>query len=147
MSLHVLLLELAYELLVFWGLGRLQPALGLDVDLLEGFWEFVGGEVVEQRVGVEEVSLEEVKLGCEAFCVAEIRGVVVEEFNCALFQILGLTDLEENFLKLPLKMFRLSTDDLFLEQMSPGLVFWLHLAIEAVLLTSHFILLVLFYLL
>lgn len=114
MSLHVFLLELAYELLVFWGLGGLQPALGLDVDLLEGFWEFVGGEVVEQRVGVEEVSLEEVKLGCEAFCITEVRGVVVEEFDCALFQILGLTDLEENFLKLPLKMFRLSTDDLLL---------------------------------
>ena len=90
MSLHVFLLEFAYELLVFWGLGGLQPTLGLDVDLLEGFWEFVGGEVVEQRVGVEEVSLEEVKLGCESFCIAEVRGIVVEEFNSALFQILSL---------------------------------------------------------
>ena len=44
-------------------------------------------------------------------------------------------------------MFRLGTDDFLLEQMGPGLVLRLHLAIEAVLLSSHFILLVLLHLL
>lgn len=142
--LHVFLLQLAHELLVLGRLGGLQPALGLDVDLLEGLRKFVGGEVVEERVGVEEVGFEEVKLGCESLCIAEVGGVVVEQLNCALLQVLSFADLEEDFLKLPLKVFRLSTDDLLLKQMGPGLVFGLHLAIKTILFASHLILLVLF---
>ena len=45
--LHVLLLQLTHELLVFRRLGGLQPALRFDVHLLQRLWQLVGGKVMQ----------------------------------------------------------------------------------------------------
>jgi hypothetical protein len=104
MRLHVLLLQLRQELLVLRRLRALQPLLPIDGQFFKSFGHAAVGEVFEKGVGVEEVGLEEVELGSEAFCVGEVGGVVVEEFDGALLQVLRLADLEADLLKLLLEV-------------------------------------------
>jgi hypothetical protein len=141
--LHVLLLQLAQELVVLWALRALRPPLALDAHLRQAFGLHAGREVLQQRVGVEEVGLEEVELGGQPFGVGEVGGVVVEELDGALLQVVRLADLEAHFLELPFEVLGLRTDGLLLEQVGARLVFGLHFAVEAVLLADGVVLLVL----
>ena len=53
---------------------------------------------MKERVGEEEIGFEEVKFGSQAFCVGQIRGIVVKEFGGTFFQVLNLANLEIYFL-------------------------------------------------
>jgi hypothetical protein len=59
----------------------------------------------------------------------------------------GFANFKEDFLEFPLKMFGLVADSLLLEEMGSGLILWLHLALNSVLIAIGFVFLVLFILL
>jgi hypothetical protein len=105
------------------------------------------GQILKKRIGVKQIGLQQIKLGCQSFSVGQVRGIVVEEFHGAFFEIVSFADFEENLFEFFLKMFRLAADSLLLEEVSSGLVFWLHLAFNSVLIAIGFVFLVFFILL
>ena len=56
------------------------------------------GKVSEKGIGVKEVGFKKVKLGCESFGIGEIRGVVIEEFNGALLEVVRFAYLKVDLL-------------------------------------------------
>lgn len=99
-SLHVLLLHLRHELLVFRSLGALQPLASVNFYLSQAVRHFPRGQLMNERVGKEDIGFEEVKLSSQPFRVRQVGCIVIKELRGALFQVLHFGDFEGNFLQL-----------------------------------------------
>ena len=99
---------------------------------------------MKKWIRIEEIGLKKVKLGSKTLGIGQIWCIIIEKFNGTLLQVLCLADFEENFFKLTLQMFGLGTNHFLLQKMRPWFIFWLHLAIHAVLLSSDLIFFILF---